>query len=415
MRFDVTNLQAATATTAITNTSTATAAVAGAAEGAATATATTAAVGATIAGGDYGTVALGVAGGALFSVLGYLSYQGRIKSNLDTAGFTTEAAQVQTNIDSANVLITENIENIALAKGFINSNITTQQLIPSLRTSNLNLIAGNITSVNTINATTGIYGTLTTTNNTNLGIPTIGNFGGIGDKIILSTGTSTTYPSSIGMNTNDMWLSTNSNLRFYNNGSNSVSITSNFTSNNYDLTCYGKIKENNEYLSNIYASSNAVKTIIIYDTPQVNKKTAFYCRVENIIYTDGGNTPYYAYHINLTNYTKTGYLEYTNDSYRIFKINCFYAPSYFQMINTSGLPDICEYTIYMSNKSNTGGSGTKIGLNICAIGTPQSYHLDTIPPTRLFLLRNSSENFNYITTVSRLSGDVRVIIECMLS
>ena len=40
------------------------------------------------------------------------------------------------------------------------------------------------------------------------------------------------------------------------------------------------------------------------------------------------------------------------------------------MINTSGLPDICEYTIYMSNKSNTGGSGTKIGLNICAIGVP---------------------------------------------
>ena len=98
------------ATTAITNTSTATAAVAGAAAGAATATATTAAVGATIAGGDYGTVALGVANGALFSVLGYLSYQGRIKSILDTAGYTTEAAQVQTNIDSANVLITENIK-----------------------------------------------------------------------------------------------------------------------------------------------------------------------------------------------------------------------------------------------------------------------------------------------------------------
>ncbi len=55
------------------------------------------------------------------------------------------------------------------------------------------------------------------------------------------------------------------------------------------------------------------------------------------------------------------------------------------MINTSGLPDIVECTIYMSNKSNTGGSGTKIGLNICAIGVPLSYHLDTIPPTRLFI------------------------------
>jgi hypothetical protein len=157
LRFDVTNLQAVTATTAITNTSTATAAVAGAAAGAATATATTAAVGATIAGGDYGTVALGVAGGALFSVLGYLSYQGRIKSNLEEAGFTDEAAQVEDNMNTANVLITENIKNIALAKGFINSNITTQQLIPSLRTSNLNLISGDISSVNFINGSNGNF------------------------------------------------------------------------------------------------------------------------------------------------------------------------------------------------------------------------------------------------------------------
>ena len=169
LRFDVTNLQAATATTAITNSSAATAAVAGAAAGAATATATTAAVGATIAGGDYGTVALGVAGGALFSVLGYLSYQGRIKSNLEEAGFTDEAAQVEDNMNTANVLITENIKNIALAKGFINSNITTQQLIPSLRTSNLNLISGDISSVNFINASNANFSNLNVNSNLIIG------------------------------------------------------------------------------------------------------------------------------------------------------------------------------------------------------------------------------------------------------
>ena len=145
------------------------------------------------------------------------------------------------------------------------------------------------------------------------------------------------------------------------------------------------------------------------------KKTAFYCRAENIVYPNGGNIPYYCYNVDLRNYTKTGYLEYTNDAYRIFKINCFYAPCYFQMINTSGLPDIVEYTIYMSNKSNSGGSETKTGLNIMSIGIPQSYNLNTIPPTRLFLLRNASENFNYISIISKLSGDVRVIIEDVLN
>ena len=69
----------------------------------------------------------------------------------------------------------------------------------------------------------------------------------------------------------------------------------------------------------------------------------------------------------------------------------------------------------MSNKQNSGGSGTKTGLNICAIGTPPSCSLDIIPPQKLFILRNVSENFNYISIVSKLSGDVRVIIECMLS
>jgi hypothetical protein len=70
--------------------------------------------------------------------------------------------------------------------GYINSNITTPQTIPSLITSNLYLNTGNITGINTINATTGIFGTFATTNNTNVGLPTKSAFGGIGDKIIIN-------------------------------------------------------------------------------------------------------------------------------------------------------------------------------------------------------------------------------------
>ena len=106
---------------------------------------------------------------ALFSVLGYLSYQGRIKSKLEEARFTDEAAQVKNNMNTANISITENIKNIALAKGFINYNITTQQLIPSLRTSNLNLISGDISSVNFINASNANFSNLNVNSNLIIG------------------------------------------------------------------------------------------------------------------------------------------------------------------------------------------------------------------------------------------------------
>ena len=319
---------------------------------------------------------------------------------------------------SSNLIdMTVNYYNLGLIQGFINSNITTQQTIPSLSTSSLYLNNGNISSINTINASTGIYGTLATTNNTNLGLPTKSAFGGIGDKIILATGSSTTYPASIGININDMWLSTNENLRFYNNGSNSLSLTSNFITSNYDLTCYGQIKENNNFLSNIYATSNVVKSITTYDTPPLNKKFAFYCSTTNIIYPNGGNTGYYAYHLDLRNYTKTGYIQIdggSNDPYRVFKIKCFFGSCYYQKL-TNGIPEIIDYTVYMSVKAAAGGSGTIAGLNIMATGIPQNYFLDTIPPNNLFLMKNAVNNFNYISIITTGQADIRVIIEDMLS
>ena len=69
----------------------------------------------------------------------------------------------------------------------------------------------------------------------------------------------------------------------------------------------------------------------------------------------------------------------------------------------------------MSYKADSGGSGTKSGLNIMAIGTPQNYFLDSIPPNNLFLLRNSVNNFNYISIVTPSQADIRVIISDMLN
>jgi hypothetical protein len=82
----------------------------------------------------------------------------------------------------------------------------------------------------------------------------------------------------------------------------------------------------------------------------------------------------------LPDYVATGYIQIgsgSGDTYRIFKIRCFFGSSYFQTL-TNGIPDIVEYTIYMSNKANVGGSGTIAGVNICALGEPQNYYLNNI-------------------------------------
>ena len=69
----------------------------------------------------------------------------------------------------------------------------------------------------------------------------------------------------------------------------------------------------------------------------------------------------------------------------------------------------------MSNKAAAAGNGTIAGLNIMATGIPQNYFLDTIPPNNLFLMKNASNNFNYISIITTGQADVRVIIEDLLS
>ena len=45
-------------------------------------------------------------------------------------------------------------------------------------------MTGQITGVTTLSGTTGIFETVATTYNTNIGLPSVGVFGGTGDKLI---------------------------------------------------------------------------------------------------------------------------------------------------------------------------------------------------------------------------------------
>ena len=67
-----------------------------------------------------------------------------------------------------------------------------------------------------------------------------------------------------------------------------------------------------------------------------------------------------------------------------------------------------------ANAANSGGVGIA-GLNIMATGIPQNYYLNSIPDNMIFILRNASNNFNYLSIVSTALASVKVIIEDLLS
>ena len=69
------------------------------------------------------------------------------------------------------------------------------------------VMTGQITGVTTLNGTTGIFSTISTTNTTNLNTPQLGAFGGIGDRFILYVGTASVHPYSLGMNSGVLWYS----------------------------------------------------------------------------------------------------------------------------------------------------------------------------------------------------------------
>jgi len=144
--------------------------------------------------------------------------------------------------------------------GYINASTNLRENGVNLSSKYLLLSGGNmtgqITGVTTLNGTTGIFGTLQTTNNINQGFPSVGINGGNGDRLILYSGSVSTYPYSFGINTNELWYSTPSGAshKFYNNGTNILTLNStgditisgsiNITSGNQFLTFGQRLQDN---------------------------------------------------------------------------------------------------------------------------------------------------------------------------
>ena len=121
---------------------------------------------------------------------------------------------LKTNIDTNNTNTSNYASNIS---NVLWTNVNTNFLKLSGGS-----MTGQITGVTTLNGTTGIFGTLATTNNTNTGTPGTGPAGGNGDKIILYPGGVGVFPYSIGIDANNLWYSatTGASHNFYIGGGN---------------------------------------------------------------------------------------------------------------------------------------------------------------------------------------------------
>ena len=161
-----------------------------------------------------------------------------------------------------------------------------------------------------------------------------------------------------------------------------------------------------------YISSNVLQNLILYSEPNVQKKFGFTATCSTSILMPDNNT-YYKYDIDLRNYTGLKYAPNPNTPYRIFRITVFLASVYFEVFS-SGVPNILEYKVFMSNETQNGGGGIgTAGINVCAIGRPQNYYLNSILPTYFSLLRTG--DFNYLSIIARINGTVvNVIMEDLL-
>ena len=180
-----------------------------------------------------------------------------------------------------------------------------------------------------------------------------------------------------------------------------------------ELQIFGKEIISNSIVSNIYTTSNAVKNIIIYDTPVVAKHFGFYISINTPIVI--GTSTYYKYDIDLRQYTNLGVIQIgsqSGDTFRSFKIRVMLGTMFFSYI-INDLPNVCFYEVFMSYKNTPAPPGVA-GLNACAIGYPPNTTLQTIMPNNLFVIKNGAGDINYITVVSTNPADVRVIIEDMI-
>jgi hypothetical protein len=167
----------------------------------------------------------------------------------NTSNILNTAINTKENILTFSSPIIRNINTISLNQSLISyNNITDRPDLNLYLLKSGGTMTGQITGITTLNGTTGIFGTIATTNNTNQAIPSLGVAGGVGDKYIIQSGTISTYPYSIGFETNSLWISSPNTIKLYNNGVNSILINS---SGNVG------IKNSSPYLTLDVGSTNA--------------------------------------------------------------------------------------------------------------------------------------------------------------
>ena len=123
------------------------------------------------------------------------------------------------------------------------------------------LLNGTNSMTGVLNGTSGLFNQLYTSNNVNLASPSLGVAGGLGDRIIISSGGAGFHPYSIGRNTNELWFSTPAatSFKFYTAGTNTFTL--NPTGN---LTVNGTITNGSS--SHLYAGGLRINGSDIYNT-----------------------------------------------------------------------------------------------------------------------------------------------------
>ena len=180
---------------------------------------------------------------------------------------------------------------------------------------------------------------------------------------------------------------------------------------NKELHVLERIKENNNYLSNIYVEINQLSNLSVLNC-NLNKKYGYISSTSTTaIQLNGIN--YYKFDIDLSS-LKSITLQPNSIQYRNFNIKCFMNNGIFEM-NGNILPSILQYDIYISNgQISTTGIETSTynnnSIHIYAIGTPENYKLDNLLPCHITLLRTT--DFNYLSIISKISNlSVSYILE----
>ena len=411
--------------------------------------------------------------GAVFTAYGYIQskvnadyIENNLKYQLSSNTVMTPAEKQQLKTDTFEIYnsnINDMINyscNLNIIQGFINSNIITAQNIPKINTNEITLNGYLIQNVLLPRAGGSLTGSISIDLST-IAIPSVGYFGGTGDRIVFYQGSPSVYPFSIGISSASLWRSVpdlcthdwyvngvktmNLNkdgrlilsgnipsLQLISNGNNLAYATANgyFSTsaiagdivlratnnlilqskdggaaltidktNNY-VTINTRLNTNSFYYNNVELNvniSNVATTTILSSTPNVQKKYMISFTCSTAILMPN-NITYYKYDIDLTKYTQLKYIPNPNTPYRIFKIKLWMANGYFEY-QYQGKYNVLTYEIYMSNESQAGGGGMgNAGINIRAFGFPENTDLNSITATQIILVRSS--NFNFLSCLS---------------